>query len=199
MLNQTQFTLKIGDIFAENGLKVIAFNEYFDTKVDDVIIAKCSLNGQYILANEQNISELDTVIEQDDVLQSKIVLKDVKRNGKSIKYKLGSVVVRNDYLLVALSKFDEENKANLYYEEYAKCLLQFWKEIDRVYASKKVVIPLFGNGITRINDHTNITTQELYETILRTFLLSRIRLNNDAELILVVTNKDFHSIYPYID
>jgi hypothetical protein len=197
MLDQTKFTIKIGDIFDQDGLKVIAFNEYFDTKVDDIIIAKSSLNGKYILRNEPDISELDTAIEQDTKLQEKIVLEGVKRNGKSTKYKLGSIVVRNDYLLVAFSKFDEDNRANLNYEEYAKCLLQFWKEIDRVYAGKKVIIPLMGNGITRIEKHTNITTQELYETILRTFLLSRIRLKNDAELILVVTSRDFHSIYPY--
>ena len=37
-----------GDIFEQKGLKVIPFNEYFDTQVDDRIISKRSLNGQYI-------------------------------------------------------------------------------------------------------------------------------------------------------
>lgn len=37
-----------GNIWNEGGLKVIAFNEYFDTIVDDCIIAKKSLNGQYV-------------------------------------------------------------------------------------------------------------------------------------------------------
>lgn len=45
----TTVVIKSGDIFKEDGLKAIAFNEYFDTRVDDKIIAKKSLNGQFIL------------------------------------------------------------------------------------------------------------------------------------------------------
>ncbi|MCC9872603.1 hypothetical protein HK153_06800, partial [Streptococcus agalactiae] len=45
----TTLIVKSGDIFEEDGLKAIAFNEYFDTTVDDKIIAKKSLNGQFIL------------------------------------------------------------------------------------------------------------------------------------------------------
>lgn len=36
----TTLIVKSGDIFEEDGLKAIAFNEYFDTTVDDKIIAK---------------------------------------------------------------------------------------------------------------------------------------------------------------
>lgn len=35
--------IRKGDIFKTNGWKVIAFNEYFDTQVDDVIIAHNTL------------------------------------------------------------------------------------------------------------------------------------------------------------
>nr|WP_250880794.1 macro domain-containing protein [Escherichia coli] len=41
-------TVKAGDLFRQDGFKVIAFNEYFDTQVDDVIISHNSLNGLYI-------------------------------------------------------------------------------------------------------------------------------------------------------
>ena len=40
--------VKIGDIFSESDFKVIAFNEYFDTQVDNKIIAESTLNGMYI-------------------------------------------------------------------------------------------------------------------------------------------------------
>ncbi|MCT7057295.1 macro domain-containing protein, partial [Salmonella enterica] len=41
-------TVKAGDLFRQDGFKVIAFNEYFDTQVDDVVISHNSLNGLYI-------------------------------------------------------------------------------------------------------------------------------------------------------
>ena len=40
--------IKSGDLFEEQGFKVIPFNEYFDTQVDDKIIANSSLNGIFI-------------------------------------------------------------------------------------------------------------------------------------------------------
>lgn len=40
--------IKTGDIFQQPGLKAIAFNEYFDTQVDNKIIGETSLNGVFI-------------------------------------------------------------------------------------------------------------------------------------------------------
>ena len=37
--------IKTGDIFQQPGLKAIAFNEYFDTLVDNKVIGDTSLNG----------------------------------------------------------------------------------------------------------------------------------------------------------
>lgn len=42
-INNSSVVVKIGDIFDQDGLKAIAFNEYFDTLVDDVLISKSSL------------------------------------------------------------------------------------------------------------------------------------------------------------
>ena len=57
-------TIKVGDIFQQPGLKAIAFNEYFDTQVDNRIIAEGSLNGIFIKKNlDVPVSELDHHIE----------------------------------------------------------------------------------------------------------------------------------------
>lgn len=45
-IGATTVQIKSGDLFKQDRLKAIAFNEYFDTQVDDVIIAKRSLNGK---------------------------------------------------------------------------------------------------------------------------------------------------------
>ena len=53
-----------GDIFEQKGLKVIPFNEYFDTQVDDRIISKRSLNGQYIEKIFPNTIKLNQLIQE---------------------------------------------------------------------------------------------------------------------------------------
>ena len=47
-INATDVIIKYGDIFEQSGVKVIAFNEYFDTQVDDNVIAANSFNGIFI-------------------------------------------------------------------------------------------------------------------------------------------------------
>ena len=47
-VNGISVKIKVGDIFDEKGLKVIPFNERYDTEVDDVVIAHNSLNGKMI-------------------------------------------------------------------------------------------------------------------------------------------------------
>ena len=48
IINNTKVNIKFADIFSQPGIKVIAFNEYFDTLVDNVVINHTSLNGQVI-------------------------------------------------------------------------------------------------------------------------------------------------------
>ena len=48
VVNGTKIEIKFGDIFKEKGQKLIAFNEFFDTQVDDKIISSGSLNGKFI-------------------------------------------------------------------------------------------------------------------------------------------------------
>ena len=59
--------IEIGEenIFSSNHdeFKVIAFNEYFDTKVDDIIISSKTLNGKYIKKKYDDVSILDKKIE----------------------------------------------------------------------------------------------------------------------------------------
>ena len=57
--------IKTGDIFQQPGLKAIAFNEYFDTQVDNKIIGETSLNGVFIQKHlGVPLSELDRHIEE---------------------------------------------------------------------------------------------------------------------------------------
>ncbi len=64
-INQSSVIIKTGDIFKEEDLKVIAFNEYFDTQVDDKIISEKTLNGIYLKKQVKDLNELDQLIFND--------------------------------------------------------------------------------------------------------------------------------------
>lgn len=79
------FEIKEGNIFEQDGLKVINFNEYFDTIVDNRIIAENSLNGKYILNVLKNdVTNLDNEIEKQ--LKEKCVEENkLRKKGKRKK------------------------------------------------------------------------------------------------------------------
>lgn len=196
----TTVSVKQGNIFEEEGLKVIPFNEYFDTIVDNKIISELSLNGKYIKNINQNLFELDRQIEDDIFLNSEnnILEKNAKRKGnigKKIKYKLGSSVVIDDYVLTAFSKFNDNNEAELTMTQYINFLLNFWDEINRVYAQKSVTVPIFGSGITRFKGGFNdIEINELLNIMLWTFRISETRFKYPAKLTIIIYGDLFNKI-----
>jgi len=186
-INNSEIEVKFGDLFAETAdWKVIAFNEYFDTLVDDKIIAKNTLNGIFIEKYYNgSIEELDSIIAVDTNLF--VVEMNVERStGKKKKYKLGSTCVVDEYLLTALTHFDDKNKAYLSINDYINFLLYFWTEIDRVYAGKTVALPILGSGITRFKGYENISDQELLELIVWTFKVSRIKFTYPSKVKIII-------------
>ncbi|MEI8355258.1 MAG: macro domain-containing protein, partial [Deltaproteobacteria bacterium] len=181
-------TIKTGDIFEQPGFKAIAFNEYFDTQVDDKIISRQSLNGVYINRYfSDSIKELDEHIEKYPFDDDEVLEKNTSRKtGKNIKYSIGSICVHNDYLLAAFSKFDEKSRACITMPEYLGFLINFWDKVNKVYAQKNVSVPIFGSGITRIKEHRNISDEDLLKIMLWTFRISEMRFKYPAKLTIVI-------------
>jgi hypothetical protein len=197
-INNSTVEVKIGDIFLENELKVIAFNEYFDTQVNNVIISERTLNGMYIENVLKDATELDVLIESDERLKDKIVDKNQNRKqGKKNKYQLGAIFKNDDYLLTAFSKFDTDNRAFLYMNDYVNFLLNFWNEIDIVYSGRSISIPLLGSGITRFKEYNMITDQELLELLIWSFKISRIKFTYPSRVSIIIhdSKKDKINFY----
>lgn len=194
-----------GDIFQskKDDLKVISFNEYFDTKMDEQtqIISPGTINGKFIEKNKKNIFELDEIFEKDDHLNEKMFININKERkiGKKKRYHLGALVkLPDNYLAVAGSKFDKDNKANISMREYIGFLLTFWSEVDRIYNNQSVVIPVFGSGVLRFTDgYAGATSQELLEIIIWTFKISRIKIAYPSRIKIVVfeNQSDMYNLY----
>ena len=177
-----------GDIFQQPGLKAIAFNEYFDTLVDDRVIAKRSLNGIFIERHlHTSVSDLDQHIEEYQFEDDEILDRNSDRKvGKKTKYEIGTICVYQDYILTAFAKFDENNRANLSMPEYLGFLINFWDKVNNVYAQQSVSTTIFGSGITRIKGHKNISDEDLLKIMLWTFRISEMRFKYPAKLTIVI-------------
>lgn len=185
----TSVEIKAGDIFEQDGLKAIAFNEYFDTQVDDKIIAKKSLNGQVIDKFFTNVNELNQKIEADKYLNSpgNILKENIEREGKGTRYKLGSSILVDEFIFTAFTKFSDRNEAQLTMQEYIDFLLSFWNEINRLYAQRAVTVPIFGSGITRFkNGFEDININELLKIMVWTFKISKIKFVYPAKLTIII-------------
>lgn len=192
------FEIREGNIFEQNGLKVINFNEYFDTIVDNRIIAKNSLNGRYII-NILNgeVKELDKAI--DKQLKEKSIEENKFRPvGKKKKYNLGEIVEYNDYILTSLTKFTDDNRAVLSLKEYLSFLMNFWDNLDKIYANRNVNITLFGSSsLTRFTDAYEINEQDLIEIIIWSFKISKIKFKYPTKITLVLSKELLSKINLY--
>lgn len=181
-------TIKVGDIFKQPGLKAIAFNEYFDTLVDNKIISESSLNGIFIKQHlKLPITDLDHHIQSCIYDASEILGTNASRiSGKKVRYQIGTICVHGDFLLTAFSKFDNNNKAALTMPEYLEFLINFWDKVNNVYAQQSVSTPIFGSGITRIRGHKNISDEDLLKIMLWTFRISEMRFKHPAKLTIII-------------
>ena len=197
-IKTSTFEIKTGDIFEQDKLKVINFNEYFDTVVDNRIIAENSLNGKFIKEKVADVNGLDEIIKQSLANTNSFVNND-RKNGKKEKYELGTVVEYNqDYLLTALTKFDDDNRANLELKDYLIFLMNFWNNLDKIYANRSVAITLFGSSsITRFNDANDITDQDLVEIIIWTFKVSKIKFKYPTTISLILSEDLINRINLY--
>lgn len=181
-------TIKVGDIFQEKGLKAIAFNEYYDTEVDNIIISEHSLNGIFIKHHlDDTVLNLDHHIENYSFHDNEILGKNLDRKlGKKVRHQIGSICLYKEFILTAFTKFDDDNKAVLTMPEYLEFLINFWDNVNNVYAQQSVATPIFGSGITRIKGHKTIEDEDLLKIMLWTFRISEMRFKHPAKLTVVI-------------
>lgn len=194
-INNSDVVIEEGNIFKSDGYRIIPFNEYFDTQVDDELISWQTINGKYVVEHVASIEEIDRLIENDQHAKSCVVGETADRAlGKKKLYVLGTIIKNSDYFMMAFSKFDSQNRAYLEMNEYITCLMNMWNECDIHYGGRSIALPLLGSGITRFHSYENITDQELLEIILWTFKVSRIRFQYPSKLRIVLMKNSLDKI-----
>lgn len=171
--------IKVGDIFNSPDWKLIPFNEFYDTTVDDVVIAHNSLNGKFITEHITNIEELQKTLTQAEDVYG---LKRKSVGGRYI-FPLGRIITFRDYMLLAFSHF-EHNQAKLTHKDYEECLRTMWNEISRVYANRPITLPLLGGGVTRFEDISEKSESHLLRCLLCTLKTSNAKIYQPITIVL---------------
>lgn len=187
--------VKEGDILASTGWKLIPFNEYFDTQVDDVIIAHSSLNGKYIDSlGDDDREALKLAISDDN--KSPLSRHNLS-DGAKTRYELGTIKVFQEVMMLALTHFNEQNEAHTNRAEYEHTLRKMWKEIRRTYQGKPINIPLIGGGITQFEDMTDKPNDQLLRCILCTLRTSSVTFDENVQITIILTKKALETVNLY--
>ena len=168
--NRTKLYIRKENLMSVSGMKVIPVNEYFDTHNGDGIINPSSLHGQFLSQFDGRIDELkekiDAQLEYIQPLPSnrkRTMIPDLPQE----RYPLGTCIRINDndniYMLVAVSRFDENEHVDVAKEEYPEIIRKMYNGIDKLQNGLPVYLPLVGNGISGYQ----LTEMQILNTIVQ--------------------------------
>ncbi len=197
IIRQTSVAVGCGDIFAVPGLRVIGCDTHFDTRIDDVVIAKKSLHGQLFL---EHGNKEDIVV----AIEAEAKRLGLQKNSDGLyDFPLGTIIrydskVDNQtYLMLAMTELNSDYEAHTNMAKYEQMLMKMWREIGRVYASNDVYLPLLGTGIARFDDGPK-DKESLLRCMLCTLNSSGVSLNAKVSVVIYGNVEDI-PLYEYRD
>ena len=152
---RTNLYIQKENLMAVNGVKVIPVNEYFDTHNGDGIIKPSSLHGQLIALFDGRIDELKRKIKE-QLSQMEPLPSNRQRTMvpglPQVRYPLGTCIRITDndniYMLVAVTRFDQNEHVDVATEEYPEIIRKMYNGIEHLQDGNPVYLPLIGSGIS---------------------------------------------------
>lgn len=170
-----------GDLFDSAGIIVIPVNEYFDTIVDDKIISSNTIHGKFVQqffgGDEANLKkQIKSKLAECTPIETNLD----RKAGNKKRYPLGTVceVKKSNrvFFLVALTRFNANNRAEIKNSEYQRVLCNLLSFIEQYSQGREVNIPLIGAG------HSGLNLSKQKQKLLE-FLLFSIALKDELTLI----------------
>lgn len=164
-----------GDIFdyvGNGNYVVIPVNEYFDTIVNETIINKGTIHGQFITKYYgDKYSQLHEDVEAYFV-ENGVGGKEVVREGSqgyTKKYPLGTCAIiqkeNTNFVLLALTHFDKDEHAYVELSEFGRAISSMCKTLAGKVQDKPVYMPLMGMGMSRLNQSGQFILKYTIDTI----------------------------------
>jgi hypothetical protein len=159
----TTISILFGDLFKQEGVRVIPVNEFFDSEIGTPVSEK-SLHGILIQKHLQGQSFDALVDSQLTNIESNKIREKTK--GKQIRYPIGTTVrveTDGDYLVFASSKTRPDTcKAYCDVVIMHNALNGLWKKGRDTSGGKSINIPLVGSG----QSGTGLPTRDLLNLII---------------------------------
>ena len=152
---RTKLYIQKENLMAVNGIKVIPVNEYFDTHNGDGIINPSSLHAQFLSLFDGRIEVLRQKIES-QLSQIQPLPSNRQRSMvpglPQVRYPLGTCIRITDngntYMLVAVTRFDQNEHVDVATEEYPEIIRKMYNGIEHLQDGNPVYLPLIGSGIS---------------------------------------------------
>lgn len=194
----------------ENRIVVIPVNSCFDTKVDEELaiqtkplVSPNTIHGQWIRRMEKKgweLKKLDEAIEKSIKLKGIRYVKKIERQNKDRgnlkQYERGEVVVVEgdngvNFFLLALTDFDEDNKAQSSKESIIKCLKKLLDFYNKSGQGFDIYIPLVGTGMAR----SGMSHVESLQTIKSVLQLYSDKIKGEFNVVIYSKDKEKVSIF----
>lgn len=189
-ISNKSYTIKVEykDLLkVKKGKKVINFDECYSTNVgsspEDV--KPESVCGQYLAKHP--ISDMAALIQSTGIQPT-----GTSRYNNTPSYTPGTIIPKDNYLLMAFAKLDEQGLGRMTYVEYLECLDKLWEQIDLYHGTDDVYLPILGSRITRFDK--DLTQQELLDVMVASYRLSPKKMTKPSELHIVCRKRDGFSI-----
>lgn len=150
---RTKLSILYGDLFHEQGMRVIPVNEYFDTHVGDGIIASNTIHGKFLSRYSTRVPELRQKIDAQLQRHEQLPItrqRNMVDNLPQVPYPLGTTIrIEMDgqyYLLVAVARFNKAGHVDVTDSEYMMIMQRLFNSIEQLNDGKPVYLPLIGSG-----------------------------------------------------
>ena len=167
---RTKLYVQKENLMAVNGVKVIPVNEYFDTHNGDGIINPFSLHGQFLSLFDGRIDELKQKVNS-QLTHIQSLPSNRQRTMVSgltqVRYPLGTCIRIEDngniYILVAVTRFDQNEHVDVKTEEYPEIVRKMYNGIEHLQDGRPVYLPLIGSGISGYQ----LTNMQILDTLVQ--------------------------------
>lgn len=185
---RTTLNVFYGDLFAQEGMKVIPVNEYFDTHLGDGIVAPNTVHGLFLKKYQGQISRLNNLLRKQ--LEKQTPVQGLHRERvmvsglPQIPYPLGTCVRidldNKKYLLVAVTRFNENEHVDINLREYPIVIQKLFYSIEQLCDANPVYLPLIGGGQAGVK----LSKMQLLNTIIRAGQNSEVSIVNGVNIVL---------------
>ena len=171
----------------KKGKKVINFDECFSTTVgsNPENVKPGSVCGQYLAKHP--INDMSDLIKSAGIQPT-----GESRYNSTPSYTSGTLIPKDDYLLMAFAKLDEQGLGRMTYDEYLDCLDKLWEQIDLYHGTDDVYLPILGSRITRFDK--DLTQQELLDIMIASYRLHPKKLKKPSTLHIVCKEREGFSL-----